>query len=251
MAKSLLSINVDPKTAKSNLSGLGYYTAIHYGAPHKLSGFNACASASPDCVDACLHTAGNPVYQNGKNKARIERTLLWFRDRPEFIRQLMKEITAFCRLCDLIDLKPAIRLNGTTDLYFERYAPELFDRFPQVQFYDYTKHLKRMRPSWALPGNYHLTFSRSEENQADCLELLRINPRARVSVVFDTRRTKELPLYWQGYRVGDCDRHDLRFLDVDPICGLRAKGKARNTGHDENGFIVSTEAMVASCSLVG
>ena len=242
MAK-LFSINLDPKTAKSNLSGLGYYTAIHYGAPHKLSGFNACASASHDCITACLHTSGNAVYQNGKNKARIERTLLWFQDRPEFIRQLTKEITAFCRMCDLIELQPAIRLNGTTDLYFEKYAPELFDMFPQVTYYDYTKHVKRVQPGYALPGNYSLTFSRSEENELDCLELLRVNPAARVAVVFGVKPKQSLPLYWQGYRVGDCDKHDLRFLDTDSIVGLRAKGKARGT----SGFVVTVEQGVTVC----
>ena len=235
MVKNLLSIDSDPKTAKSNRANLGFFTAIHYGAPHKLSGFNACSSASPDCIDGCLHTAGNPVYQKGKTKARIERTRFWFHDRMGFIRQMLREIAAFCRLCDLIGSKPAIRLNGTTDLFFERYAPELFDQFRGVQFYDYTKHVKRVQPGDALPANYHLTFSRSEENEDACLELLRVNPLARVAVVFAVKPKQTLPAYWQGYRVGDCDRHDLRFLDLHNIVGLRAKGRARN---NVGGFVV-------------
>lgn len=242
--KTILSIDSDPKTAKSNRANLGYYTAIHYGAPAMLSGFNTCASATVQCIAGCLHTAGNPMMMPQKSVARIARTRLFFQDRQEFKSRLFKELESFRRLCRKHGLKPAVRLNGTTDIVWERIFPDLFTWFADVQFYDYTKHVKRVRSSWVLPSNYHLTLSRSEDNQLDCLEVLRTNSNARVAVVFDTKRTKALPDYWQGYPIGDADMHDLRFLDRLPIVGLRAKGSARGMGIDENGFVVATKALV-------
>jgi hypothetical protein len=86
----------------------------------------------------------------------------------------------------------------------------------------------------ALPANYDLTFSRSERNEADCLEVLRQG--GRVAAVFATRRGRPLPKTWQGFRVIDGDKHDLRFLDRGGIVvGLRAKGKARA---DRSGFVI-------------
>ena len=82
-----------------------------------------------------------------------------------------------------------------------------------------------------LPANYHLTFSRSEKNDADVLPLLRAGKQ--VAVVF---AGKTLPTLYQGYRVIDGDRHDARFLDLrGVVIGLRAKGKAK---HDTTGFVV-------------
>jgi hypothetical protein len=65
--------------------------------------------------------------------------------------------------------RPAVRLNGTSDDPWERVCPELFTRFPQVQFYDYTKDPRRPRHT---PPNYYPNFSRdSAANEADCLHL--------------------------------------------------------------------------------
>ena len=86
--------------------------------------------------------------------------------------------------------------------------------------------------SGRFPSNYSLTFSRSENNEAKCLDVLAKG--GNVAVVF---RTKELPSTWQGYKVVNGDKNDLRFLDPKGVViGLYAKGKkARN---DTSGFVV-------------
>ncbi len=43
------------------------------------------------------------------------------------------------------NLSPAVRLNDTSDLSWERLHPDLFTEFPNIQFYDYTKLYKRMK----------------------------------------------------------------------------------------------------------
>jgi len=234
---SLLSIGTDPKTEKSNESGKGYFTAIQYLAPASVSGYNTCPASSAGCRAACLHTAGNPIYFKGKNKARIARTRFFFEQRAHYFNVLYAEITSFVGKCATYGLKPAVRLNGTSDIIWENVAPWIFELFPMVQFYDYTKFAKRVQVGWVLPVNYDLTFSRSEANGDVVLQVLRDNPKARVAVVFGITRTKPLPTEWEGFTVANADADDLRFLDTARIAGLHAKGDARS---DDSGFTVRT-----------
>lgn len=240
VVNSLLSVDNDPKTQKSNASGQGILTAIQYLTPGDKFGVNMCVSASDGCLGGCLDTAGNPVYAKAKRQARDNRTRLFIQARPIYSTLLYAEIAAFCFKCDKLGLKPAIRLNGTSDVVWERTAPWVFEHFKHVQFYDYTKHSVRVKRDWfskRVPDNYHLTMSRSETNENECLEVIEDNPRMKVTVVFSTQRTRDLPQTWNGYRVGDGDKTDLRFLDKGfRIVGLRAKGKARK---DTTGFVVS------------
>ena len=237
----------NPKTEKGN--GLGYLTAIMHLAPAKLAGVgNLCPWASPACVAACLNTAGRGgIIKAGETTnaiqlARIARSKLFANDRATFLAQLRREAVSHVRRSQRYGLRPAIRLNGTSDLPWERIALELFAEFSGVRFYDYTKSSKRMRQqretSW--PANYSLTFSRSETNEAESLAVLAAGHN--VAVVFK----KSLPEYWQGFPVVDGDKHDLRFLDPVGgfVVGLKAKGKARR---DNSGFVVpSHELAVAS-----
>lgn len=231
--RKLLSIDVDPKTAKSNKAGKGYYTAILYMAPAMLGGYQACASAI-DCIKGCLHTAGNPVYMRAKEAARIARKRLFFEDRELFAILLWAEIKAFEKLCVKNGLKPAIRPNGTTDIVWERIFPWLFTEFTGVQFYDYTKHLKRVQKDWVLPANYHLTFSRQQANEVNLFDVLMAG--TNIAVVF--RNKKTMPTQYKGFRVVNGDETDLRFLDVHSsavVIGLSAKGQAKK---DTEGFVV-------------
>jgi hypothetical protein len=233
----LLSVDSDPKTAKSNKSGLGYYTAILYLAPHAIGGYNVCASAG-NCVEPCLHTSGNPAYQKTKDSARLARKLLFFKDRELFFTLLFAELQAFVNKCKKYGLKPCVRLNGTSDIVWERVATWVFHTFPEITFYDYTKHAKRMRAGWVLPSNYSLTFSRDgAKNELDCIETLKNGKN--VAICFSTSRKGALPEYWKGFAVLDGDKTDLRFLDYKGVegvvIGLRAKGRARG---DNSGFVV-------------
>lgn len=164
--------------------------------------------------------------------ARIARTDLFYDNRKAFKQQLITEITAFERKARRLNLKPAVRLNGTSDLSWERLLPDLFEMFAHIQFYDYTKSEARVM-HWAagnLPENYHLTLSASEimtdHTMGDVIDL-----GATVAVVF----SGELPRRYRGAVVIDGDKHDLRFLDAPGvIVGLRAKGDAKL---DDSGFV--------------
>jgi hypothetical protein len=228
----LLSVDSDPKTAKSNKAGVGYFTAIVYLAPAMESGYQVCASAK-ECIVGCLHKAGNPIYFPAKEKARIARTRFFFEHRAEFYALLRHEIQAFVRKCNRLGLSPAIRLNGTSDIVWERVAPWLFDEFADVTFYDYTKHVKRLRSEWRMPSNYSLTFSRQASNEGEIASI--IQAFGNVAVVF---RSKALPQFWHGIPVINGDKTDLRFLDPKGvIVGLSAKGPAKK---DTSGFVVES-----------
>lgn len=223
----------NPKTAKG--IALGYHTAILHLSPSDLSGRDLCPFASPACRIACLNTAGRGgIIKKGETtnkiqQARIRRSRWFLDDRAGFLAALAKDIAAHVRQCARLGVRPAVRLNGTSDIPWERVAPQLFAQFPDVVFYDYTKAEHRM--SERLPANYSLTFSRSETNGA---ALLRLPTSANVAVVFAGR----LPDTFAGRPVINGDATDLRFLDPQGvIVGLLAKGKAKR---DTSGFVVRT-----------
>jgi len=226
---SLLGINGDAKTSKG--SAYGYLTGILYLAPANESGWEVCPSRSEGCTSACLFTAGRGAFSNVKD-ARIRKTQLLFKNRAEFLRQLRNDIAALVKEANAKNLKPCVRLNGTSDLGWEGLAREIITEFPNVQFYDYTKVLTRMLRycEGKLPENYHLTFSRSESNWDACQMVLAKG--GNVAAVF----YKQLPEHYSGYDVVDGDLSDLRFLDSkNTIVGLKAKGKAK---HDDSGFVI-------------
>lgn len=208
---------------------LGYLTGILYLAPSNESGvMNTCAMASPGCIAGCLFTAGRGVFQS-VHDARVNKTLWLHRDRAGFVAQLRRDIVALVKRAKRERLKPAIRLNGTSDLAW--LPMQLAAEFPTVQFYDYTK---LPRPWQRTRPNYHITFSLSELNHNDALDALAHG--VNVAVVFDVKRGAPLPKMWGQYRVQDGDEHDLRFLDARKphVIGLRAKGQAKK---DASGFV--------------
>jgi len=78
---------------------------------------------------------------------------------------------------------------------------------------------------------YMVTFSRSEDNEEEAIEVLKRG--GVVAVVFT-----ELPTRWHGFTVIDGDRRDDLMLDIGNgiVLGLKAKGKAR---YDKSGFVVN------------
>src|SRR5579863_4752178 len=224
----LLSFSTDAKTIKGKK--YGYLTGILYLAPSDISGINVCAKATDGCKAGCLFTAGRAQYLPVINNGRIRKTRELFQDRQAFIVQLRKDILALRAKANRQGLTPCVRINGTSDLPW--LAQTLAKEFTFIQFYDYTKLPKAYTRTLS---NYHLTFSHSETNLADCLDSLRNG--LNVAVVFDTKRNKPLPEYWHGFPVTDGDTSDLRFTDRQGVViGLRAKGKARK---DCSGFVQS------------
>jgi hypothetical protein len=226
--KSLLSIDTNAKTVKGQKRG--YLTGILYLAPDRVSGaINVCPNASPACRAACLYSAGRGAF-NSVQKARIAKTVHYVKDRPAFLATLTDNVASVIRKAKAKRMHPVIRLNGTSDIGWERYT--VIQAFKTTRFYDYTKNADRMFAflDGKLPPNYSLTFSRSEANEAQCLEVLKRG--GNVAVVF----RKSLPTHWNGFPVINGDENDLRFLDPrGVVVGLTAKGKAKT---DTTGFVV-------------
>jgi len=216
----------------------GYQTRGLHLAPSNLSGFNTCSFASDGCAAACLNTSGRGAQGNVQD-ARINKTIFFFKERASFMEKAIKEIKSAIKKAEKNGLIPCFRLNLTSDLPWEKIKFEgktIFELFPTVQFYDYTKVPSRMIQFLAgnLPSNYHLTFSKSESNDSE-VQFVTKNG-GNVAVVF---AGKELPNTYLGKQVIDGDKDDLRFLDpAGVVVGLLAKGKAKK---DKSGFVVSAK----------
>ncbi len=94
------------------------------------------------------------------------------KDRANFLKQLINEIRQHAEKCKREGYTPAVRLNGTSDVSWERF--KIFEMFPDVRFYDYTKIYKRAL-KWArgeYPKNYHITYSLNEDNKKRLLIFL-------------------------------------------------------------------------------
>ncbi len=253
---SLIRSGQNAKTVKGDKSS-EYETAIMYLAPFNLAGSNVCPMAeTAGCVSGCLNTAGRGAFNNVQ-KARIAKTRRYLTSRTAFMAELVKDLEAFVRYCERKGVKPAVRLNGTSDIQWEvaHYASRggrgdkrgnVFELFPEIQFYDYTKIYKRVYRG--IPANYALVLSYSEANPAYADAVLRAanDTGVNVAVVY---RTKEAANRLAGSTVhfgsADCltnrpvidgDETDLRFLDPKGvIVGLYAKGAAKQ---DKTGFVI-------------
>lgn len=208
--------------------GRGYMTFILHLAPADSSGREVCPKRSAGCTAACLNTAGRGQMHKVQ-EGRLRKTRWYHEDRAGFMAQLVWDIRAGIRKADREDVTPVFRLNGTSDIPWERVrvgGENVLEMFPGVQFYDYTKILGRKVGRYA---NYHLTFSRSESNDRDVARA--IQQGMNVAVVFD-----QLPETYLGLPVVSGDEDDLRFLDPrGVIVGLKAKGRGRR---DASGFVV-------------
>jgi len=217
----------------------GYTTYIMYLAPHKQNskGVNLCAKATKGCAEACLFKSGAARF-NQVQEGKINKTEYFLADRKGFMEQLYNEISHIVRMHSLVEgekqlsfngnvlryKKFAVRLNGTSDFPFENLKVKdnknIFELFPEVQFYDYTKLDQRFDK--IQPRNYQLTFSRSEDNQEETIDIL--NRGYNVAVVFGVKDESDLPKTYLGFPVINGDESDLRFLDEENvIVGLKYK----------------------------
>ena len=257
MSYKLLSFN-NPKVLKGEKIS-NYLTAIMHLSPinTKICPYQDVAG----CKEACLNTAGRGgIIKKGETtnviqEARKRKTKLYLEDRNTFMSYLITDIQKFVRYCEKKDKLPCIRLNGTSDIQWENIyvgnmeqysldttdiklfnkkeydldCQNIFELFPDVQFYDYTKIPTRKVSDYK---NYHLTWSYSEANMkyANWFDRIAYN----IAVVFNG----DMPIHFKGREVVNGDESDLRFLDKgNVIVGLKAKGKAKK---DTSGFVIQT-----------
>jgi hypothetical protein len=228
----------NPKVLKGMAQG--YNTYILHLAPASLSGYNTCPKATAGCKAACLNTAGRGgMFKRGENtnviqQARIRKTKMFYENRGQFFADLVADIKLGIKQSAKKGLIPVFRLNGTSDISFEKYevadGKNIFQMFPEVQFYDYTKVLGRKVTHIA---NYHLTFSAADGNDLDVMKA--IQQDYNVATVFGIKKTQPMPETYNGLPVFNGDESDLRFLDPKGVVvGLYAKGKAKK---DTTGFV--------------
>lgn len=218
----------NPKLMKGEKKG--YLSFVLHLAPADVSGKEVCPKRTAGCTAACLNTAGRGgMFKKGETtnviqQARIRKTKMFFEQRDEFMKLLEADIRLGIKQAEKKGMIPCFRLNGTSDLAWEKYG--IIEKFPEVQFYDYTK-IRGRKVSHLT--NYHLTFSKADGNDMDAR--LAASEGMNVAVVF-----KEMPETYMGRVVINGDDTDLRFLDSKGvIVGLKAKGKAKK---DTTGFVV-------------
>jgi hypothetical protein len=251
------------KAAKA--TGFGYLNAIHYMAPADTGGVgNLCPNASPQCKALCLGVYSGQAamvadLENGTNSVRESRkskARMFMHARNYYLNLIALEIVAIERKAAKDGLVPVIRLNGSTDIPWERIRftlePKtakaigyqfgwqalpnalgqkvtLIELFRHLQFVDYTKSPQRLARK---PANLDLTLSYSVTNSAACIDAL--SNGHNVAMIF----AGGLPESFAGFPVIDGDIHDLRHLDPKGgyIVGLSPKGnKAKK---DASGFVV-------------
>ncbi len=242
-AKILGSSTKVQKSVKENT-----LTAIVYLSPEKESvpygGANLCPLASLGCIGACLGVNCARLRMSAGRNSKLWKSLLWVYCPTIFIELLIDDIAKHERRAANLGLACSVRLNGTSDILWEREAPYLFEQFPDVVFYDYTKiagnDARRFKPG-NLPANYSLTFSRSESNGYTVAEVLQVG--GNVAVVF-ADLAKAVRDGWSIGPVGklwpvfDGDTTDYRPSDPrGVVVGLAIKGNAT----DDTGFIIQNQ----------
>lgn len=236
-SSSLLSVSTDAKTVKGE--SLGFLTGILYLAPANTTKYNTCPMAkAAKCDVACLYKSGRGAFSNVQT-ARINKTLWFYEERQTFMEQLVKDIKKLIRKAKKWHMTPLVRLNGTSDIRWETVrfdygfgneSVTIFEVFPDLQFYDYTKDVNRKD----LPANYDLTFSYSGVEGFQPYVEKAVAKGMRMAVVF--RKEQDIPMTFKGIPVVSGDKSDVRHIDAQGIIvGLYAKGQAKL---DNTGFVV-------------
>jgi len=235
----LIGVGTNAKTIKGD--GDEYLTAILYMTPYKVmvdnKWYNSCSMAVlAGCIEGCLNTAGRGAM-NCVQAARQRKAEWFYRDRDAFMIQLMQDIAKFQTYCEKRGIQPVVRLNGTTDIRWELIkfddGSTIFELFPRVAFYDYTKIANR---NTGHIDNYHLTWSYSNASPKYAAMMQTALGRGmNVATVF--RKAFDYANTWMGLPVVNGDADDLRILDPKGghIVALYAKGKAKR---DTSGFVV-------------
>jgi len=227
------SINSSAKIIKNRkVSNVNTY--VLYLAPANQSGYNVCPYSTKECRLGCLATSGRAKMELNSTKrdniiqnSRIIKTKLFFEHNEFFMQWLIAEIEAEKRKSEAKGIPFSARLNGTSDIQWEHYKVDnknIFELFPDVQFYDYTKNYRRMF-STSLYKNYHLTYSYNGKNENECIEVLK--NKMNIAIIFNVKNVEQFPTHWNGFEVINGDLTDYRPNDGEGvIVGLKWKNIA-------------------------
>jgi hypothetical protein len=243
--KSMIILTVGNPKLKKNLVSLGYINAGLSLLPAKLvnnytdelSGVNLCPWSTEGCRINCCNKTGRGKYKQSQ-MARARRTIMYKTEPDRFFALLEEDLLTLQAQAVKREVKAACRLNIYSDVSWENHG--IIQKYPSIQFYDYTKSIRRAM-SKDMPSNYHLTFSRSEDNVIDCWRAL--SEGVNVAVVFKNT----LPSSWMGVKVVNGMNHDLIFLHESPrIIGLK---KLHASGGGSSNFFVDHERAMAELTV--
>jgi len=217
---------------------LNYNTYSLNHAHSNLSGFNVCPMANKitdnesnskksNCSSVCVGYNGFASIHNSVMESRIKKTLSYFLDRESFLNSLVHEIELAIKQSKKKNLKPSFRLNAYSDIKLEndiiKDNKNIFQLFPNCEFYDYTKLVNRNTPK-----NYQLTYSHHNPNFKDTITAL--NKGLNVAMVFE-KLPKFIKIDGKKYGVLDGDKSDLRLNESyngkNCIIGLKFKGSKK------------------------
>ncbi len=212
---------------------IGYLTGICYLVPDD----KLCPMARmAGCMAGCLRSAGRGAFDSVQ-AARAAKTAFFRAHREAFMLSLAADVWSLARRAERMGMAPLCRPNGTSDITFENIVvfegKTIFQLFPDVQFYDYTKHPSR-KLEGKTAGNYDLTYSFSAVTPKNVSIKGLVNPaNRRTAVVFDRR--ENIPATFRGWPVVDGDDTDVRHIEpARVVVALYAKGRARS---DTSGFV--------------
>jgi hypothetical protein len=212
---------------------IGMLTGIIYLVPDA----TICSMAKlAGCMDPCLATAGRGAFHTIQRQ-RQAKTDCFKTDQRAFMLSFAADVWSLARAAKRRGMTPLVRPNGTSDILWENIEVcdglNIFQCFPGVQFYDYTKHPAR-KLAGKTAGNYDLTYSFSGITPIAITHKGLLNPdNSRVAVVFHKRA--EIPASFRGWPVVDGDNTDVRHIEPKTVVvALYSKGKAKR---DYSGFV--------------
>jgi hypothetical protein len=203
------------------------YTYAIYLAPSNESGYNVCSHSTPECRLGCLATSGHAGMEITAGRsvikdARIKKTRLFYEHPDYFIAWMIAEIQKYQRKAVKDNFFFSVRLNAISDIDWQNVrisGQTIFEIFPDVQFYDYTKNGHKFKTKAA---NYHLTYSYTGRNWDICEKLLKQGNN--IAMVFNVKNESLLPKTYKGYKVINGDLTDYRIDDAKGIIvGLKWK----------------------------
>ena len=188
-----------------------------------------CPGATPECTRICFGLFGTYAWKSSKEKQIRNSNLL--KSNPEFfIASIAYEIN---QIVEKHGSNIAIRLNAISDYDFasvsytsfdgEHYK-NIFEQFPTVQFYGYTKVFSKFTDSLSIP-NLYLTFSFSARNWSDCKKVLTLGGCVAIPFAEDFNPGS----HFEGYPVINGELSDERFNDKPgSVVALSIKANQQN-----------------------
>jgi hypothetical protein len=210
---------------------------------------NTCIYAGL-CKGPCLRMTGNMQLPTS-SRSRYLKTWFLYTEPLAFLRKLVQEIQTNSLKCNNQKQKYYLRLNGMSDIEWERY---LYIDVLQKEtkglygFYDYTKHpiANRVGNAHKIPGGvsfpkkYKIIYSWDEKKKATERAVGWLRYGAGLSVVYPYSQKEEVQKLRKKFRfLISGDEDDNRFKDrANSIVLLKNKGDLK----EENGALDNSQS---------